>query len=75
MAMYQPKQRTNYWKVGQLITHQKIALPVTEGLAAEERMSESAASTIQSELERASADLTGCSGIYSQSQMLKLFSD
>lgn len=34
-----------------------------------------APTAIQSDIERASADLTGCSGVYSVANYLKLFSD
>ena len=73
MTMYQPKEKNNYYKVAQLITHQKIAFPTIDPWQ-EDRQSE-VATAMQSDLERASADLTGCSGVYSLGQKLKLFSD
>lgn len=76
MAIYHPREKTNYYKVGHLITHQKVAKSVDGELAQDDVDEVSDAPTaIQSDIERASSDLTGCSGVYSVANYLKLFSD
>ena len=51
MTMYEPKRQENYWKVGQLITHQKISYMAAENIP-QDRISDMA-STMQSEFEQA----------------------
>lgn len=71
MTMYQPKQKENYWKVAQLITNQRVTLPVEESTCGFESQSNGtdrslggAIAVDNEDFERAISDLTGCSGVF-----------
>ena len=81
MAIYLPREKTNYYKVGHLITRQRVSKPTASetdqelGLDDCNDVVSDAPTAMQSDIEKASSDLTGSSGVYSAGHYLKLFSD